>query len=496
MSSSARLAARSWLARACGCLWLILTFTGCDGDSNRRVRPVADAALDAAVDAGRPDFGAGADPPLTDEMAAAVADFEGEVSVYVRNLRTGEAVAEAARVRRAAGGLSALLVALAYADRVEAGAVQPDAVRTLRPGDLRGGGISGIGGEYALGDLMIRALAGDRTAEQVVVDALGGSDAVNAVVVGTDIDEVGRYLDPCERDRAWAVALDAAFAGVDCAELAAWVHQGVTDGIVPLPFPTAPTFDAAARAAAAEARLMAGPGTVTARGWARLLSRLDDDMLLDPAVDARVRGLLDESRATGGGDDALPASIWSGSLEGATEDGRHWVGRVRARDGASVAVVVLTAATDEPVAALTRALGVGGWRAVVGDVGSWPPEARDSVGQLALMSAAEAAACDTGGFDERSACMLANMRATFAPEEEVAAVVLLRTPEGAELATTFAEPDGTRTRLQKRLTPSGWWAWSESRTVRVEGEWSVTVAVDGRPVRPVRFVVDEMYRRE
>ncbi|MCB9550683.1 MAG: hypothetical protein H6705_02005 [Myxococcales bacterium] len=53
---------------------------------------------------------------------------------------------------------------------------------------------------------MNRALAGDRTAEQVVVDALGGSDAVNAVVVGTDIDEIGRYLDPCERDRACGCA--------------------------------------------------------------------------------------------------------------------------------------------------------------------------------------------------------------------------------------------------------------------------------------------------
>ncbi|MCB9550682.1 MAG: hypothetical protein H6705_02000 [Myxococcales bacterium] len=117
MRSTARLAARSGLLRAGGCLWLILTFAGCDGDSNRRVPPVADALVDAAVDAGRPDFGAGADPPLTDEMAAAVADFDGEVSVYVRNLVTGDAVAEAARVRRAAGGLSALLVAVAYADR-------------------------------------------------------------------------------------------------------------------------------------------------------------------------------------------------------------------------------------------------------------------------------------------------------------------------------------------------------------------------------------------
>ncbi|MEZ4435599.1 MAG: serine hydrolase [bacterium] len=458
--------------------------------------PVADALVDAAVDAGRPDFGAGADPPLTDEMAAAVADFDGEVSVYVRNLVTGDAVAESARVRRAAGGLSALLVAVAYADRVEAGTARPDELRTLRPGDLRGGGITGIGGQYALDDLMNRALAGDRTAEQVVVDALGGSDAVNAVVVGTDIDEIGRYLDPCERDRAFATALDARFAEVDCPELAAWVHQGDSAGIVPLPFPTAPTFDAGARAAAAAARLTAGPGTVTARGWARLLSRLDDDALLGPAVDARVRALLDDSRATGGGDDALPASIWSGSLEGATEDGRHWVGRVRTADDESVAVVVLTAATEEPVAALTRSLGAGGWRAVVGETGSWPPEPRGVEGQLALMAAAEAVACDTGGFDERSACMLDNMRATFAPEEDVTAVVLLRTPEGAEVATTFAEPNGTRTRLQKRLSPSGWWAWSENRTVRVEGEWSVTVTVDGRPLRPVPFVVDEMYRRE
>lgn len=495
MRSIARLAARPWIVRACGCLWLLLTFAGCDGDSNRRVTPGADAMVDAGPDVGRPDVDPGAEPPLSDAMAAAVARFEGEVSVYVRNLVTGETVAHEARTRRAAGGLSALLAVVAYAARVEAGSNDADEQVTLRPADLRGGGIAEVGRAYTLAELAALALTGDRTAEQLLVAALGGSDGVNGVVVGLDIEEIGRYQDPCERDRAWAVALDGRFGEVECVDLAAWVHRGEVEGITPLPFATAPTFDEAARAAAAEARLVEGPGTVSARGWARLLSRLDDGKLVSPEVDARVRALMDDSRATGGGDDALPASIWSGSLEGVVEDGRHWLGRVRTPEGDSVAMVFLTAGTGASVAELTRTLGAGGWRAVVGEVGSWPPEARGIEGQLALMSAAEAAACDVGGFDDRAACLLASGRATFAPDENVTAVVLLRTPAGAEVATTFAEPGGVRSRLQKRLTPSGWWAWSENRTVRTEGDWSVTVTVDGSPLRPIRFVVDERYRQ-
>lgn len=470
----------------------LAALVGCD-EGERRTTPDATPISDAAVDAARPDFGA--DPPLTEAMTAAVEAFDGEAAVYVRNLATGEGLTRRARERHAAGGLSALLVATAYVDRLDAGDATPDDGRLLRPDDLRGGGISNVGATYTYGDLVTRALAGDRTAEQVLTDGLGGPDVINQTVVQLGLDGIGRYRDPCERDRAYAAGLDARFADVDCAPLAAWIHQGDASGLMPAPFPDAPTFDADTRAAAAAARLDAGPGTVTARGWARLLARLDEGTLQGPALDAQVLALLDDGRATGGGDDALPASIWSGSLEGTAIDGRHWIGRVRAADGPPLAMVFLTSQTRAPVASLTRRLAADAWTALVGAPGPWPPEDVEFEAQVALLTAADADMCDTGGLADRGGCLLENGTATFAPDARVTAVTLVEAPEGVEIATTFTAPDGTRDRLQKRLTPSGWWWWAEDRTVEIEGEWFVTVAVDGVPVRSIRFSVDEQYRR-
>lgn len=467
--------------------------TGCDGDE-RRTTPDAAPIVDAALDAARPDFGVD-DPPLTAAMTAAADAFDGEVAVYARNLATGEALSRDATTRRAAGGLSALLVALAYVDRLDAGAATPDDTRLLRPADLRGAGIANAGATYTYRDLVDRMLGGDRTAEQLVVDGLGGPDAINQTLVQLTLDGIGRYQDPCERDRAYATGLDPRFADVACAPLAAYVQRGETAGLVPQPFADAPTFDDETRAAAADARLAMGAGTATARGWARLLARLDEGTLQGPALDADALALLDRGRATGGADDALPASTWAGSLEATAIDGRHWIGRIRAADGAPLSLVFLTAHTRSPIAALTRGLAADAWQALVGAPGPWPPEDAELDGQVALLTAADADACDTGGYDERAACLLDNGTATFAPDARVTAVALLRTPDGAEVATTFTGPDGARDRLQVTLDPSGWWAWSEDRVVEAEGEWFVTVAVDGAPLRTIRFFVDERYRQ-
>lgn len=493
MKSLDRIAPHPLLTSSLLCTALLCTAFGCDG-GERRTTPDATPITDAAVDAARPDFGA--DPPLTEAMTAAIDAFDGEAAVYVRNLVTGEGLTRRARERHAAGGLSALLVAIAYVDRVDAGDATPDDGRLLRPDDLRGGGISNVGATYTYADLVTRALAGDRTAEQVLADGLGGPDTINQTVVQLGLDGIGRYQDPCERDRAYADGLDPRFADADCAALAAWIHRDDPSGLVPQPFAEAPTFDAPTRAAAAAARLAAGPGTVTARGWARLLARLDDNALLGPALDSEVIALLDDGRATGGGDDALPASIWSGSLEGTAIDGRHWIGRVRAPDAPPLAMVFLTAETQAPVAALTRRLATDAWTTLIGAPGPWPPPDREAEAQVALLTAADADTCDTGGLADRGACLLDNGTGTFAPDDRITAVTLVAAPDGVEIATTFTAPDGTRDRLQKRLAPSGWWWWAEDRTVEVEGEWFVTVAVDGVPVRTIRFAVDERFRRE
>ncbi len=455
-----------------------------------------DMMPDAEVVTGRPDFGPSpaAEPPAG--MQGFIDAFEGEVGFYAVDLETAAAIGFDEQARFSAGGLSALFGVIAYAARVEAGEVLPTRSVQIRPDDARGRGLGlpDAGSVYTLAELATLALNGDRTAEHLLVETIGGAEAVDetlSVLADLDIDGVGSYLDPCARDRVFAEALDARFASVSCDDLGRWLYAGVTTGLSPMPFARPPTFDDAALEMAAAARIRASAGTLTARGLARVLALLDAGGLISPAVDARVRALLDGGRASGGGDDELPATIWSGSMEGLTEDGHHWAGRVRAPGGISFVMVVLNAGGQE-VDALTRALGARAWIALLGGI-EWPPMAPASPGEATaeVLGADASDACDTapGGLEGQAVCRSNAAAEVFAPGAAVAASLITPGPGPLEAAWIWAPPDGPRVRTQQRLPRSAWWVWSEARRLFEEGQWSVTVSLDGEVVRSVSFDV-------
>lgn len=470
-----------------------ITLTACDGDN--AVGPLLDMMPDAQVISGRPDLGPAPAPTPPGPVAASIDAFEGDVGFFAMDLDTAEAMAHAGAVRFPAGGLSALFVVVTYAVQVESDALLADRTVQLRPADIRGSGLGpdDAGKTFALSDLAARALDGDRTAEQLLLRTIGGSEAVDGVLADFDIDGIGPYLDPCARDRLYAEALDARFAMVDCDDLGLWLYGGSPAGLVPMPFETPPTFDDDVRAAAAEARTAGIAGTITARAMARILALMDAGDLVSPAVDARVRALLDGSRAGGGGDDGLPATVWSGSLEGATEDGRHWAGRVRGAEGESFVLVVLNAGGVE-IDGLTRALGSGAWTDLLGEI-EWPPmaPAEEPQATVQVMDTASADACDTApdGFDGQLMCRADAATMAFSAGDAVTATLLTPGPGPFEAAWIWAGPDGQRVRTQERLGRSAWWVWSETRRIFETGQWAVTISVDGRVVRHTLFTVDD-----
>ena len=484
---------RSCLPLALAAALCVAGLAACDGDN--AVGPLLDTMPDAQVITGRPDLGPAPAPAPNAALTASIDAFAGDVGFFAMDLDTAEAMAHDGTLRFPAGGLSALFVVATYAAQVEAGALVADRSVQLRPADIRGTGLGpGDAGQvYTLSELAARALDGDRTAEQLLVRTLGGSEAVDGVLADFDIDGIGAYLDPCARDRLYAEALDPRFEGVECPDIGLWLYAGVTSGLVPRPFRTPPDFDDATRAAAADVRTSSTAGTITARAMARILALLDAGDLVSPAADARIRSLLDGSRAGGGGDDGLPASVWSGSVEGATEDGRHWAGRIRGAGGESFVLVVLNAGGTE-VDTLTRALGSGAWSALMGEV-PWPPmtpaEPGEAVVELTEVARADACNSAEGGLDGQRMCRSEAATMAFSAGDEVTATLIAPGPGPFESAWIWAAPDGQRVRTQERLARSAWWVWSETRRIFETGQWAVTVSVDGRVVRHALFTVDD-----
>lgn len=468
----------------------------CDGDNV--VEPRYDMAPDAAVITGRPDLGPAPAPAVPGALGMQIEAFGGEVGFFAMNLETGEAMAHGGTVRFPAGGLSALFVVTAYAAQVDAGSLRADRQVQLRPNDVRGVGLDAndAGKTLPLSELAARALDGDRTAESVLArviegDGADGHPVIDGTVAAFDIDGIGAYLDPCARDRLYAEALDARFAAVDCADLAGWLYTDSVTGLVPELFPSRPTFDDAQRAAAAAARLAGADGTVTARAMARVLALLDAGNLYTPSVDARVRAILDGSRAAGGGDDGLPARVWAGSMEGLLADGRHWAGRIRGAAGESFVLVVLNTG-GEAIDGLSRALGSGAWSTLIGEI-PWPPMSPAEPGgaSVALTDVARAADCDDepGGLEGQIMCRTDAAAEVFASGDAVTANLMVPGPGPLESAWIWSNPAGERVRTQARLARSAWWVWTETRRLFAAGSWSVTVSVDGSVVRHAPFTV-------
>ncbi|MCB9540354.1 MAG: serine hydrolase [Myxococcales bacterium] len=467
----------------------------------------ADAAVDAAADADP--FPAAhdatvtdwslppADTPPDDTLSAALADFEGGVAVYARNQVTGDTVLRDAR-RRVWGGSALRLVAVvAWSAAVADGRLAEDATARVRPELVRGSaglGDTAVGAEVPLRDAARAALLdADLTAEALLVDALGGEQAVADTLASLGLAGMGAYRAPCARARALATALDPRASAEGCVALSAWIDRGDASG---LGFEPAP-MDAATLNAAVATATATGQGTVTAGALGGLLARLDAYTLLGPAADAPVRALLDESLGAGGGADDVPLNAWAGSLEGGLPLGRHWLGLLRGA-GDPLVLVVLTDAHVHPEVGAGQAFRAAGrvaWAALVGDPDAPPPPAAGLVPRwftdAVLVEAGEAAVCDGGdrGFDDALDCRRQRSRGSFEQGERSAATIYLRTPPPVDVAWIWSAPDGRRHRYQVHFGPDRLWIWTRALRVSTPGDWGLDVLIDGVPRAAFAFPV-------
>ena len=495
------------MRRAALMLALTVASLGCDeGDVARAgalpdaAPALVDAALDAdpflpAHDATVTDWGPPPDAPPPPQVAAAWSGFAGDVALYARNQVTGEALAHDADRRLYGGTLERLLAAVAWSSAVADGRLAPDATFPLRA-DLRRGspGLASTPTDtVSLADLARATVVdGDLTAEEALVEALGGESAVSDTVASLGIAGLGAYLGPCSRARAVAEALVGGAIDADCAALSAWVDGGDPSGLGFAP----PPIDADRRREAVDAVTATGLATLTAAALGELLARLDALTLLGPRTDAPLRALLDDSLGAGGGADDLPRAAWAGSLCGATPSGRHWVGLLRGAGDPAV-LVVLTVGTEGSEAEegqILRDAGREAWRVLVGALDPQPPafvEAPPWLSDAVLLDAGDAAPCDALDADFSAArdCRRQHARATFSTGDRPGVSVLMDDPPPVAVAWIWEDPSGRRYRYQVRFAAHHRWVWTRSLRIRTPGDWRVDLMFDGVPGAAFTFPV-------
>ena len=466
-----------------------------DADRPDRVVPVADRDASAPVfrEAERPSV-------LLEET---IHQFRGTAALYGENVVTGGVVAYNADAPMLAGPIGRILPAIAYAAQVTAGDIDPATEIVYRPEFLRTSagplGEDHIGDTYTLAQLVeLTVVRSDPSAEALLVSAIGGSPTVDRIVESTGIEGLGRYLSPCELDRALTRHLDPRFAGVDCPELAKWIRDDDPSGMVPAPFSTFPEFDDETIALAWRAIIDAREHTATARAWGTVLARLAARSLIDPATNDIVRGLLDRGLGAGGGGDLLPPSAWVGNLEGRIHNGRHWIG-LASRSGPPTALVLLTSGhtiTNPGPFFARSALLI--FEQLVGAVDHSTPTPNGPVPEwlrgVFLVEAEESGHCNDefrDDFDGLLACRQAAARSGFTVDESSAGALLIRDGPLVDATWFWTEPNQTRHRYQVRLDPGGWWAWARSYRVHVTGSWRLDVYLNGQPALVAPFEVTE-----
>ena len=440
--------------------------------------PPPDAARDAAppdaapappveVDFGLPD----APDPLVLEPASA---FEGSVSLWIRDQSTGAAAAHDADRPVFSGSLMRLVPVLAYARRVDVGGLSPHLEVPLEARHVRAGGTGAteVGATFSLEELARRVVVdADRTAEALLVSALGGS-----AVLGTADLGLGRYLAPCEVDRAFATALDARFEALDCVSLSRWMatRDDADAGF------EVPQLGADARQRAWAAVTVDGAATGTAAAWGELFARIDRGAFVSRAASAHVRDLLDQGPGGGGGDE-VPARAWIGGLEGVLYRGRHWVGLVR--DGPRTTVVVVLTDAHERAGLDSAALFAQTAAAAHRGDEAWPPDAVERPEWItAVMLVGDGYTdCDADRFDGLLDCHRAARVSGYAAGESGAASVFLQGGPRARTAWFWSEPGGRRHRFQAVLERGGWWVWTHTFPVARTGDWHAGVYVNDEP---------------
>ncbi|MFN3202335.1 MAG: serine hydrolase [Bradymonadia bacterium] len=446
------------------------------------------------------------------EINEAVDAFNGEVYFYGRNLATGEAVASRADEPVFGGELFRIFAVLTYASQVTAGTIEAGTEVTYTAEFERSpAGFLGnrrVGETFTLEQLARFTLnLGDRSAEALLIDALGGAEVVQETATSLIVPGLGRYLSPCERDRLFAEALDGRFSGVSCVNLGRYLHGDDATAITPDPFPEAPEFDDAAFRGAVAAMNDMGVSLATARAWGEVLTRLYRGTLVDATTNAIVRGLLEQSLGSGGGGDELPSPVWVSSWNAGFYAGRHWGALITpptdeaAAEGLEPMVLVMLT-LDRQIGADTGALFASVGRLVheqlVGPVDLTPPLSAtprpDWVEGLFLVEANETANCNamfSDDFDALLNCRSEGERARFLVDEETAGAIMIREGPQVDIAWFWTQPDGTRHRYQQRLFEGGWWAWTRSFRAFVAGNWRLDIYINGNPYMLRAFEVTE-----
>lgn len=450
-------------------------------------------------------------PPPTDEEAPntlldqTIRGFQGTAAIFAVNLQTESRVAVNADAPMPMGHAGRLLPVVAYAIGVATGELDP-ATEVVYTGEfLRSGG--GALGEEHVGDVfelesIVRnvLLKTDPSAEALLVEALGGSAKVNAVISELGINGFGRYMRPCEHHRAFTTRLDPRFEDASCPALSRWVSDDDPAALVPDVLPDVPMFTDAQLAAAWQELTDARLHTASARAWGTLLASVQVGTAGDAVASGILRELLERGLGAGGGGDLLPDRAWVANIGGRVFNGRHWMAIVT-RAGPPVVLIMLTRAhqsANVPVGTFFADAGLLMFEQLVGPVDLTPPatvsESPDWLSGVFLVEAEESGGCNSefrDDFDGLVECRRSAQRGEFSLDERSAAAVLIRDAPVVDALWLWTEPTGTRHRYQVRLDEGGWWAWTRSFRVHRSGPWRLDVYLNGEPTLLSNFMVED-----
>ena len=441
---------------------------------------------------------------LSAPLDALINGFPGRFAIYAANLKNGASAARGADESLHAGSAIRLLVLATYTAKVASGELSPDLELVYTPDFYRGGDVEltedKFGSTYALSKLAtIVTQAADPAAEELLLSPVGGSAVVNARIEGLGIEGIGRYLGPCELDRAYLSRLDPAFGDLGCVALGKWLRSDDARGLVPTPFEVVPVYDDVQKLDAWTQVIEAGESTVTARGLGELLAYIHAEPLPDDSTRPTTRGLLASALGSGGGGNDLPDAVWVSNIQGAVFQGRVWAAIVR---GGAAPFVLVLMSDHEGAGNVGRHYDTAGrmvYQQLVGDYELAPPAEPTEwpawLGAIFLNQPEETTACSgelVRGYDAQRACREMHQRDDFRLGEPTAVTVMVNRGPDVETTWLWTEPDGTRHRYQVRLAETqGWWAWTRSFAAAVVGRWRLDVWLNGEPYRLLAFDVRE-----
>ena len=486
------------MTRFSGCAAVVLLFA-CTADRGPP-KAVPDAIFDARiVDATGPDFGLPPAPEPGARLRPQIDDTLNEaaqIGLYAHNPANGQSVASGGDVPLFDGESARLIPVLVYAEALSTGRVGASESFTISQEHLRGRGLRAedVGAQRPASDLVRRALLdNDRTAEAILVARLGGADGIGERMAAWAIEGLGGYLEPCERDRAFATALDPRFAEADCSALGDYLHRGDVSGLTPLPFAEVPDFEPALRRAAVLTLNQSPRGASTARAWARVLTRLVHRTLQGGDPDAWVLDLLDDSTGAHGGGDRVPPSAWVGAIGSSGYGGTHWLGRVRRGDETFVTVLQIVGHENDLSDGVAALVG-GAWDEVMESREAWPPiplAPRHGFHSAWVLPGEAADACDDAParFDDQLRCRRDAAAGVFDSHSRVAVSTVFQMPPDLEIAWFWSDPDARRRRIQHRLDSGPWWVWTRGHRPLSHGEWNAVIYVNGDAQSVTPFTV-------